>query len=581
MRRSLIFIAPFIVVLVLIACRRSNPEAAALLARADSLLNPAPSTSGSQTPPAGGPQGAVALHLLDSVQHQARTAWPKADRMRYEVLLAEAMNKSYKPFTTDSVLKQVVRYYDRHGSHNDQLKARYLLGCAYRDMGEAPAAINAWQKAVDCADTTSTDCDYNTLYRVYGQMASVFLAQQLSTQEIEAYQKYSQYAKKAGNVYEHIRGIEKMVIPYYQQNDTAKVFETTRKARGLYLQYGMTEAAARVYPTAISVAVQYGLYDRARAMMQIFESHSGLLDKSYNIGKGYELYYQSKGLYYMGVGQLDSAECFFRKLLSSGFQVEGYRGMLQVYQKRQIADSILRYTKLHEAAVFTMMSTLDAQATGQAASLYDYDRNEKIASLQTKEATQVRHVLTLVIIATCVIVVLSWLGLRQFKKKKEEESKSLLEQYQDSQKQASSLEQELVAAQEQFSKLKAPEREEQLKNTDIVKLFSSITKPQKERHEDKLIIQSPRKATDNEWEELRIAFQEHLPTFYAFITTEKSLTKQQYRICMLFRIGFTGEEIATILGTPSSRISVVKRSLNEKLFKQQKNTNFIDNLKSL
>ena len=36
--------------------------------------------------------------------------------MRYEVLLAEAMNKSYKPLTTGSVLKQVGRYYDRHGS---------------------------------------------------------------------------------------------------------------------------------------------------------------------------------------------------------------------------------------------------------------------------------------------------------------------------------------------------------------------------------------------------------------------------------------------------------------------------------
>ena len=219
MRRSLIFIAPFIVVLMLIACRRSNPEAAALLARADSLLNPPPSTSGSQTPPAGGPQGG--LHLLDSVQHQARTAWPKADRMRYEVLLAEAMNKSYKPFTTDSVLKQVVRYYDRHGSSNfwsserliswlrdgrvvtkvsaanQRLKAHYLLGCAYRDMGEAPAAINAWQEAVDCADTLRTDCDYNTLYRVYGQMADAFHNQLLFSDEITTLQKAIHYAHLA------------------------------------------------------------------------------------------------------------------------------------------------------------------------------------------------------------------------------------------------------------------------------------------------------------------------------------------------------------------------------------------------
>lgn len=60
--------------------------------------------------------------------------------MRYEVLLAETMNKSYNPLTTGSVLKQVGRYNAPHTAPgNEQLKARYLLGCVYRDMGEAPA----------------------------------------------------------------------------------------------------------------------------------------------------------------------------------------------------------------------------------------------------------------------------------------------------------------------------------------------------------------------------------------------------------------------------------------------------------
>ena len=68
--------------------------------------------------------------------------------MRYELLLAEAQNKLCHSFTTDSVLREVVRYYDRHGSANDRLRSRYVLGCAYRDLHEAPRALECYQDAI-------------------------------------------------------------------------------------------------------------------------------------------------------------------------------------------------------------------------------------------------------------------------------------------------------------------------------------------------------------------------------------------------------------------------------------------------
>ena len=86
---------------------------------------------------------------------------------------------------TTTLLRDAVDYYDRHGTPNEQMRAHYLLGCAYRDMGEAPAALQSYQDAVDCADTTSTDCDYKRLMSVYGQMAELFHAQNLPEDELE------------------------------------------------------------------------------------------------------------------------------------------------------------------------------------------------------------------------------------------------------------------------------------------------------------------------------------------------------------------------------------------------------------
>lgn len=52
---------------------------------------------------------------------------------------ADSMNRAYIPMTDgiDSLLLEATKYYDRHGTPNQQIRAHYLLGCAYRDMGEA------------------------------------------------------------------------------------------------------------------------------------------------------------------------------------------------------------------------------------------------------------------------------------------------------------------------------------------------------------------------------------------------------------------------------------------------------------
>ena len=52
--------------------------------------------------------------------------------------------------------------------------AHYVLGCMYRDMKEAPMALQCYQDAIEKADTTSRDCDYGLLCRINGQIAELF-----------------------------------------------------------------------------------------------------------------------------------------------------------------------------------------------------------------------------------------------------------------------------------------------------------------------------------------------------------------------------------------------------------------------
>ena len=90
----------------------------------------------------------------------------EADRMYYYLLLADACNKCYDTLPSDSIMHLVADFYDAHGTPNEQVRAHYLLGCVYRDLGEAPQALDCYHTALDRADTTSTDCNYRLLMSV-------------------------------------------------------------------------------------------------------------------------------------------------------------------------------------------------------------------------------------------------------------------------------------------------------------------------------------------------------------------------------------------------------------------------------
>ncbi len=150
----------------------------------------------------------VAIRMLDGIKPQLQDL-TKGQRMRYELLYHKAMNKAYIPFKSDSVMQEVADYYEHHGSTNDRMLAYYVLGCVYRDMHEAPTALEYYHKATEQADTTAKDCDYSTLFRVYNQMGVLFGKQYLPYQELAAYEKGSKYALQAGDTLDAIQNVSK------------------------------------------------------------------------------------------------------------------------------------------------------------------------------------------------------------------------------------------------------------------------------------------------------------------------------------------------------------------------------------
>ena len=145
--------------------------------------------------------------------------------------------------TSDSLLVMACEYYDRFGTPNEQLRAHYLLGCVYRDRGEAPHAIDCFKEAINKADTTASDCDFHIMGCVYSQMGDTYHQQLLFSLETEARKKAQYYAVLAGDSIYSIWENVLIAGSYIQQNtpDTAEVL--LRKAINLFQQYNCPQEA--------------------------------------------------------------------------------------------------------------------------------------------------------------------------------------------------------------------------------------------------------------------------------------------------------------------------------------------------
>ena len=518
-------------------------------------------------------------------------------RTRMEQVIREAkeQNKNYIPFTTDSLLREAVDYYDRHGTANERLRARYLLGCAYRDLHEAPLAIITWEDAIACADTLSADCDYATLFRVYGQMADVFRRQHLPEKHLVAEKAVSRYAKRAKDTYNYIRGIELQAGVYYALEDSVGIFQTTERARRLYVENGMLQEAAQVYAAAIHFLVNHRHFDQARKLMDIYEKDSGLFNEQGDIVPLREQYYYYKGMYFLGVGQTDSAEKLFRKLLPIKRDMhDAYLGLFSLYQQIQIPDSAFKYAQLYEEALMQHLKDTKIEAVTQAEGMYNYHKHLRIAQEQTRRASRIKSILLCLLVVFSLIAFLFWKYYQRVKEQERKEAERLsrlnvrlmfvMEAYDKAKEELGLLhkdnEASTKAKQEEIAELLRAKRdlEERYASSNAANKFSDFYQSTLIQRLRNVSLDYPKVyASAYEWEQCIDLFKKTFPTF-ARMACKKNLEEKEWRMLILSHLGYTASMIAAVMNMDSSTVTNNKRSLNGKLFGDKSASTLLWNL---
>ena len=566
MKEKVIYL--LLILLILASCA-GNRKYDDLMQRADSIMN------------VNDDSAKVAIRMLDGIKPQL-PEFSQSQKMRYELLRHKAMNKACITFTSDSVMKEVVDYYDHHGSANERMLANYVLGCVYRDMHEAPMALEYYNKATEQADTTAADCDYGTLYRVYSQMGFLFSKQYLPYQLLDAFGKAEKYAYLAKDTLNAIINYQNRENAYSYLGNKDSVIAINLHAATMFKQIGNNYAAA------IAFGCNYNYYVEKEDTLNALKTFKAYFSTGYEGNSEYEdskaYVLCQKGTYYMFTAQLDSAynnlQQSLRLCKSYSIKAATTKALAQYYAKVNQPAMAMKYAL--QSSEYNDSDLIGARKTQlqQVKAMYDYGRNQEIArraELKAKRSTQMNYM----IVFACVVLFLflSYVYRKQLALKKKriaasklvyedcllklkrlqeekaqlvaEKDKKLAQIITEKENAISKLVSEIHDIQNRYSLSSMSDAYLVLKNSSIYKKIQCI-----EAH-------PLEEMTEEDWTELADTVEELIPNFIPML--KNRVSDRDYRICLLIRLGIPASLMARLLNLSDAAISKSRKTMLKKL----------------
>lgn len=551
-----------------------------------------------------------ALHVLDSLMVE-KPHWVRSQRMRYDLLRLKAENKAYVPFSSDSIAQALVSYYNFWGNANERMMANYLLGCVYRDLGDSPRAIDAYQTAISKADTTNSNCDFYTLSCIYAQIAEIYHKQLLFSNELIARSSSNHFADIVNDTLQTILNISKSASAYILLNkkDSAEIL--LERAKQLYLKTSFVQEVWQSSTILMYMYVQDSdKLSEAKRLMDEYEQNSYLFNKHHELTGPRRLYYYYKGQYHEGINNLDSAEYYYRKVLYPNMPFTAlnsmYKGLLSVYTKRHETDSIAKYARLYCEVNDSSIAKKDQEITAKMAATYNYGHYQKEALESESKANITRIILLSFIFLVIIVTLFLWNKYQKVKKQRQQELENLKAEHvratdeysrnlytmqlldKTRQQDIALMQKDNIEYEEQMAELKEENRRlaKLIKNIEqqngILRYLENTNEFMQTRivKRLKMLELNPLSSMkEADWAELDAEIRKFFPDLIIDIHNAPNISKQKTRVCFLVILQISDSCIANWLNLKPSRISNIKSELNEVFFAETSARTLYNNLR--
>ena len=513
----------------------------------------------------------AAIARIDSITAASGGGMARSVRMRLALLRAKACNKLLLPLNRDSLL-MLDGYFTDHGTPNERMLAKYIIGCSYLDDNDAPRALECFHEAASMADTTNMDCDWRTLQKVHVQSGLLLYNKDALHDADEEYKLAFKYAIKAKDTLNALLAIEQKTNIYMAEGKTDSLIKLRKKLYSLYMKNGYTENAAMSLGPIVVDLVKMGELDEAKRYLDNYERNSGLFDSLGNIEKGREIHYYIKGTYYLEAGKPDSAEYFFRKCASSTTELAviqpAFKGLMRLYKQLNLPDSMAKYAELVNVLQDTVYNKDMMQHLQQMQAVYNYDRHVEMAEKESAYFKALGTAVALILLLVIIYMVGYIIRKRKLRLREKHKLEQSIGELQNANHGLEAMNESQRKETRQIIDEKTKEIEQlRQEKQNLEKQFDC--QPKQPLFADEPIVRlldenlrkAPNSMTSDEYHRLKELFT----GFEPLSRWEKMMSSNEYQVCLLVKVGFSPKDISILMGLSLSNISNIRKRLFEKM----------------
>ncbi len=513
----------------------------------------------------------AAIARIDSITTESGGGMARSVRMRLALLRAKACNKLLLPLNRDSLL-MLDGYFTDHGTPNERMLAKYIIGCSYLDDNDAPRALEYFHEAASMADTTNVDCDWRTLQKVHVQSGLLLYNKDALHDADKEYKLAFKYAIKAKDTLNALLAIEQKTNIYMAEGKTDSLIKLRKKLYSLYMKNGYTENAAMSLGPIVVDLVKMGELDEAKRYLDNYERNSGLFDSLGNIEKGREIHYYIKGTYYLEAGKPDSAEYFFRKCASSTTELAviqpAFKGLMRLYKQLNLPDSMAKYAELVNVLQDTVYNKDMMQHLQQMQAVYNYDRHVEMAEKESAYFKALGTAVALILLLVIIYMVGYIIRKRKLRLREKHKLEQSIGELQNANHGLEAMNESQRKETRQIIDEKTKEIEQlRQEKQNLEKQFDC--QPKQPLFADEPIVRlldenlrkAPNSMTSDEYHRLKELFT----GFEPLSRWEKMMSSNEYQVCLLVKVGFSPKDISILMGLSLSNISNIRKRLFEKM----------------
>ena len=561
------FLVPyfFLCLLLCCLCACGHGSYPAALHRADSLADACPDS---------------ARALLARWADSARLA-PRRVQMYHRLLTVKAADKAYVRHTSDTVIKDVVAYYEDGADPWLLPEAYYYAGRVYSDLGDAPQALDYFERAAEALPPKGREM---LAGKIYSQMGTLFEHQQMYEEALEMFRRAYEYDVKAGDVRGQVFDLRDIGDAYQGLEKTDSALVCIQKAYGLASAGGEVELVSLVQGQRLSLYLQLQQYDSAEVCLREAFKHVHKASRSGLYAKASVLYNYT--------GRLDSAVYYWEQLLDCGTiyaKDMAHFALAQMAMRRKDTDKALEHFAQSIVCQDSIRRLTNTETIRRMHSLYNYRLREK-ENQELKLEKQQRQFVFYAALGLCALLLAVAFGYVQYVRRKRTELQQRLEY-------ANRVKEEAEQRSEQFireNKQKIVVLEQRLREVDAAhreqlqrqkEMMEWENKQAQAVLEKKRLVEAAMEDTDvrkelearlsashvgnkmlkgNDWlriegeiEALSPGFREKLQALYP------DFSEFEYHLCLLIRLGMRPVDMAGLTAHTKESVASARRRMSK------------------